>query len=374
MHSLVDLPHAALRLRRVGAALMCAIVSIWLAPAIASASPAGCSVPKVVSDHAPGTIVATAVRDIPSGLEQTDYIEGGSVYRTIRCSSAGDFDMSMTVGAIMAPDGQVAEVPLETIRAQGNDLRGSSVLYPDFSSPAGAALWARDGGRSALHVLPAVPSAQRPALQVMAPAASQDPSTFASTDAGCSQTSFTINNSGWLSRAYHYWIDAGTIPAIPGTAHGQLLSGHHVWNNTTNPCGFADITNFTSFFDGDTTIRANATADGVNVVDFGSANFADCNTVGLLACTVWFTSGSFITEADERFVSANPWSATDTAPAGTFDVYSTATHESGHALGLGHTSGGSTNFLTMYPFQCDGCIRERDLGRGDVNGLRSIYP
>lgn len=188
-------------------------------------------------------------------------------------------------------------------------------------------------------------------------------------------SSNSFENLGWFSYAYHYRINS-SIPSIPGNAHGQILSGHHVWNNTTNPCGYADLTSFTAYSDGNTTAHGGSN-DGVNVVDFGSMSggFSSCNTAGILACTLFWTTSSYMTGADIRFNSSVAWYATSGAPpSGYYDVYSTATHESGHALGLGHTSGGSTNYLTMYPFQCSGCIRERDLGRGDVNGLRALYP
>lgn len=48
-----------------------------------------------------------------------------------------------------------------------------------------------------------------------------------------------------------------------------------------------------------------------------------------------------------------------------------AAHESGHELGLGHVA---SSWLTMGPTLCAGCVRWRDLGRGDVLGMRAVYP
>ncbi|HEX7292375.1 MAG TPA: matrixin family metalloprotease [Conexibacter sp.] len=54
-----------------------------------------------------------------------------------------------------------------------------------------------------------------------------------------------------------------------------------------------------------------------------------------------------------------------------YDLLSMAAHESGHELGLGHVA---SSWLTMGPTLCAGCVRWRDLGRGDVLGMRAVYP
>ncbi len=368
-----------------------------LSSGIAHAADARCQLPRGIGEVA--GIVAQAERSTVTGLEHTDYFAGGAVYRTIACSTSGEFERSMVVATTLAPDGQPVDLPIELVERQGAILQGASMLYPDFTQAAGAKVWDAGGGRSAVaSVLPAVPAPNAPARTVLAPPRqalaaatrlhrgrlrSRRPSrrprrramAFAASDAGCTQNSYSFENLGWFSYAYHYRINS-SIPSIPGNAHGQILSGHHVWNNTTNPCGYADLTSFTAYSDGNTTAHGGSN-DGVNVVDFGSMSggFSSCNTAGILACTLFWTTSSYMTGADIRFNSSVAWYATSGAPpSGYYDVYSTATHESGHALGLGHTSGGSTNYLTMYPFQCSGCIRERDLGRGDVNGLRALYP
>ncbi len=51
-----------------------------------------------------------------------------------------------------------------------------------------------------------------------------------------------------------------------------------------------------------------------------------------------------------------------------------AAHESGHALGLGHATTSTENWLTMSPIQYQNSIRWQTLGRGDVLGLRALYP
>jgi predicted Zn-dependent protease len=53
-----------------------------------------------------------------------------------------------------------------------------------------------------------------------------------------------------------------------------------------------------------------------------------------------------------------------------YDLQSVATHEFGHALGLGHVSNPS---LTMHHFAPYCSTAPRTLGRGDVRGLRALY-
>ncbi len=61
------------------------------------------------------------------------------------------------------------------------------------------------------------------------------------------------------------------------------------------------------------------------------------------------------------------------------DVGNLATHEIGHAIGLGHFPEGrgsdSDKFLTMYPFIFfDGETHKRTLATGDRRGIESLYP
>jgi hypothetical protein len=52
-------------------------------------------------------------------------------------------------------------------------------------------------------------------------------------------------------------------------------------------------------------------------------------------------------------------------------MWSVATHEAGHTYGLNHAAG---NFLTIYDTNGRGCIRARDLGRGDMLVYDAMRP
>ena len=118
--------------------------------------------------------------------------------------------------------------------------------------------------------------------------------------------------------------------------------------------------------------------DGVNVVHAAS-------TGGSAAVTVR-TKGTRITEFDMVFNSGWSWSTDLTCPThdcGTVDLQNVATHEVGHVLDLYHVTADADAALTMYPYPADPSARpdrwagetsKRDLGAGDVLGLREAYP
>jgi Matrixin len=132
-------------------------------------------------------------------------------------------------------------------------------------------------------------------------------------------------------------------------------------------------------FIGHTTSSA-GNMDSFNVVDFAADdNPLGCGT-GTLACTeTWFFPGE-IRESDTRFDSNFSWysgtggvvACTLAAGVSGYDVWSVATHETGHSLGLDHVP--NSPDLTMYPFSNNCDSGPRTLGLGDVRGLNTLYP
>ena len=77
------------------------------------------------------------------------------------------------------------------------------------------------------------------------------------------------------------------------------------------------------------------------------------------------------------FLNASRTWSTDlicpTQDCGGLDLQGAATHEIGHVLDLYHVADPSDALLTMYGTE-ENTVAKRDLGAGDVLGVRSLYP
>lgn len=184
-----------------------------------------------------------------------------------------------------------------------------------------------------------------------------------------------------ISPGYTYYANVSSMPR--GEEFRQeITKGHHTWNYTENGCGFVDTTNFVARYGGDTFVRASTTSDAFSVVDFGSLSgwASSQNTLAVTRLWWYYTAaGTVIIETGQRyenppntsFCSSCPWSIA--GADGAWDLHSFAAHESGHSLGLRHTTT-SFYWLTMSPMTYEGAVRWRTLGGDDVLGMRALYP
>src|SRR3989338_3059019 len=119
--------------------------------------------------------------------------------------------------------------------------------------------------------------------------------------------------------------------------------------------------------------------DGKNEILFGS--HSDPNTIAVT--TVWGIyggpiGGREIVEFDMlfndayQFGDAGPTNEISNSNLSLMDVQNIATHELGHALGLGHPSNSCTAD-TMYAYASFGETKKRTLNTGDKTGLKSLY-
>jgi hypothetical protein len=96
----------------------------------------------------------------------------------------------------------------------------------------------------------------------------------------------------------------------------------------------------------------------------------------LARTTVWYnTATKAISKAEVVFDSGDKWFISSkwscAGIAGSpFDIQDVATHEIGHAVGLGHVS---DTKLTMYGYAAQGETLKRSLGIGDQKGIDAIY-
>lgn len=163
-----------------------------------------------------------------------------------------------------------------------------------------------------------------------------------------------------------HWFAGGTIEyRISGTepvtgANAAIVAGEQAWDaliptrvfarsdgtSQTNPC--TDLPNTVSW----------AAIDGPGDVLGFAAPCYDLISKEIVGFSITFDS-------DELW-------GTNGDPA-LLDVGNAATHEFGHAVGLGHVGAPRDGCLTMYKFAAEGEIQKRTLGLGDKLGLTALY-
>ena len=153
-------------------------------------------------------------------------------------------------------------------------------------------------------------------------------------------------------------LDASTLLSIESAAIQKWESAAGV-----NIFGAGSLTNAPLVID-------TSSPDGVNEVVFGDADGA------IAVTTVWGVfngpaSRRQLVEWDQVFDDgAYDWSV-DGSPT-KMDFDDIATHEVGHALGMGHPSDSCTE-ETMYRFATEGETKKRSLEAPDVAGISALY-
>lgn len=116
-----------------------------------------------------------------------------------------------------------------------------------------------------------------------------------------------------------------------------------------------------------------ASPDGKNEVMFGGID-----SPGAVAVTITWgifagpPSGRELVEFDMVFDDIDFNFGDATLNASRIDLENTATHEDGHALGLGHPSDSCTE-ETMFRFVSLGETKKRTLNTGDIAGVHELY-
>jgi hypothetical protein len=214
----------------------------------------------------------------------------------------------------------------------------------------------------------------------------------------CSQTAY----KSWDVKVINYWpwfMGDGDRP--PGMTTANVVSAFNGAlgriTSSTNDCGLADEVDVSYRYDGATTKETDMHLDatGETVCGDGSFDGRDgTSTVDFKAIEPSSTVASMchwdypipfanddLVEADVRFDYASSSPSTshaftlDSGPtcSGKWDLEGVATHEFGHVYGFGHVSEATYPRMTMSPdvAACEGQLKQ--LGRGDVLGLRSKY-
>lgn len=167
------------------------------------------------------------------------------------------------------------------------------------------------------------------------------------------------------------WSNGSTVTMqlSLGNAGRTLADGNTSWNSAVAPAldswnaviagmHFAKVMNSTA---------AVSSGDHTNSMAFASTNFGQSFGSNTLAVTTYWFSGSTMSEADILFNSNQPWDSYRGAlRSGGYDIQRVALHESGHALGMAHSTLSSA---IMYAY-----IGNTDaLTSDDIAGAQSMY-
>jgi len=158
----------------------------------------------------------------------------------------------------------------------------------------------------------------------------------------------------WYTTA-KYWINPSES-GLSGDVVANITSSADTWDKETSAAVFSYQ---------NTTTRSAGTYDSYNVVAWGSYS------AGVIAVTYIWYSGSHIVETDTRLNTHYVWSLL--GETGKMDVQDIMTHEFGHWAGLNDLYADKDYWLTMYGYADFGETYKRDLGLGDINGLRAVY-
>jgi hypothetical protein len=194
------------------------------------------------------------------------------------------------------------------------------------------------------------------------------------------RTSFTGHH--WSGGAITWrYRDAGRPAALGQTDTVNALVYAAAGPPTArDACGLPDNVTASSSYQGLTNTAPGISLAGGSIscasFDFNNvAGWADLpGSVLGVACT-WSWIGGQAIDSDMLYDNSRSWYTGNTAPAGCGAQYSlrgVATHEFGHAYGLGHSPGDSCN-LTMYPATGPCNDGPRNFGLGDVIGLEGLY-
>jgi hypothetical protein len=170
---------------------------------------------------------------------------------------------------------------------------------------------------------------------------------------------YSVLGYTWPQGSMLYYVNPANMDLPASAITPALRAGADAWHL---PSG----SSFTFTYAGLTTQTTN-TNDGVNVVMFRNASSGSA-----LATTYSWFSGTRMLDADIVFWDAGfQFVSGSGGCSGSFFIEDVATHEFGHALGLGHSSVAAA---TMYPSISTCSQQSRTLDADDVAAVLSLYP
>ena len=280
----------------------------------------------------------------------------------LTAATAGVFLLTTTAAAsastwALATDGDPVASPAATVELSGTiEVHAFTIRTPDSSATrtVGTARVKRGAVRSQ-------------ALAVNAPAVSPSP---------CTDRARKFTGGRWQETFFWSYRARTTPPNLTKAAVIRVLK-RSVRNivNVRNDCGHPDKVGARAVYLGvtdrtpaPTDEGACAERDGHNVIGFGKL------PGGIAGLTCVWSIGDRIIEADIKLDRRSAWAVSLASCNVQSMVEAVATHEFGHAFGLGHVTESGHGRLTMSE-RLDGyCqLAEATLGKGDWLGLEALY-
>ena len=190
-------------------------------------------------------------------------------------------------------------------------------------------------------------------------------------------TSYSFRGRVWRASPVRYYVnDAGAPPGFAADVQDAFATWENELKSPAVEAAYpGDRSTLDFSYEGVTSV-SEARRDGISTVSFRPAGDG-------IAGTSVYTSGGKIVEFDIVLNSGRAWATDLTCPAhdcGALDVQNVTTHEVGHTIDLYHVTAAGDALLTMHSAPADGSTSyanetaKRDLGAGDVLGLRRAYP
>jgi matrixin len=169
---------------------------------------------------------------------------------------------------------------------------------------------------------------------------------------------YVASGPTWSQAQMSYYINPANLDLAALSAETAVRSGADVWQQQSAAFRF----NYSGLSSQTTT-----TNDAINLVLFRNASSGSA-----IATTYWWSSGSRILDADIVFWDGGfLFFAGSSGCSAGFYIEDIASHEFGHALGLGHSTSTSA---TMYPSVSACNMGNRTLDADDIAGARALYP
>ncbi len=149
-----------------------------------------------------------------------------------------------------------------------------------------------------------------------------------------------------------------------------LVNSVNQWENADSPAN-------TIMAPLDPSIVVDVASIGNSMNNQNEVAFGDIDEDGVIAATwVWRTTSGppsqrYIAEWDQVY-DVKDYSWSNNGASNSMDFDNIATHEIGHAVGMGHPESTCT-LETMYAYANNGEIIKRDLHTGDITGVNRLY-